>query len=102
MSISYTNKYQPPKPAQLDAEVHLHTPPEEYDVKWIGGPVGPVKTDRLLLVPFIVSPSQTSLTEAFPLRTTHAAKARSRSFGIQLPDVPARPDQVALQLPSSH
>lgn len=54
MSINYTNNYQPPKPAQLDAEVHLHTQPQEYDVNWVGGRVGPVKTDRLLLLPFIV------------------------------------------------
>lgn len=55
MSIQYINNYKPPASVALDPEVHLHTAPGDYDVNWLGGPVGPVSTDKLLLLPLIVS-----------------------------------------------
>lgn len=52
--ISYKNTYKP-SPSALAQDIHLHTPPEEYDFNYVGE-IKVLRSDRVELRPYVVCP----------------------------------------------
>ena len=56
--MPFLNKWTPPPvPSPPPVSCHLDTPPSEYDLNFSGGPIPQrfLRTDKVLLVPFIPS-----------------------------------------------
>lgn len=50
------NAYSPPSPPPPPPlNVNLRTPLEEYDLNFCGGPIFPLRTDKVALIPFVPS-----------------------------------------------
>jgi len=62
--MMYRNDYKPPPPPPDDVtrDAQQFTPPEEYDLNFVLGPIRTLKSDKVELRPFIVRSLQ------YPLR----------------------------------
>lgn len=53
--MQFRNSYTPPASAEIPPLCFLDTPAEEYDHNFCGGPLHPMATDKVMLIPFVPS-----------------------------------------------